>query len=106
MATVEIDAGICGHTTTVTTTAGEGYKVHVSLESTCPHVWMIAGDVAEVDALQQIGLRGGLPSVLQAAYAHCVHAACPVPSGLIKAIEVEAGLALPKDVSMRIGKEE
>jgi Family of unknown function (DUF6951) len=78
LATVEIDAGICGHTTTVTTTAGEGYKVHVLLESTCPH----------------------------AAYAHCVHAACPVPSGLIKAIEVQAGLALPKDVSMRIGKEE
>ncbi len=106
MARVEIDAGICGHSTTVKATAGEGYKVRVSLESTCPHVWMIAGDLDEVDALQQIGLRGGLPPVLEAAYAHCVHAACPVPSGLIKSIEVAAGLALPQDVSMRISKEE
>jgi hypothetical protein len=68
----------------VRTTRGEAYNVRVSLESTCPHVWMIAGDLDEVDALQQIGLRGGRPSVLQAAYAHCIHAACPVPSGLIK----------------------
>ncbi len=63
MATVEIEAGICCHTTTVRTTRGEAYNVRVSLESTCPHVWMIAGDLDEVDALQQIGLRGGPPSV-------------------------------------------
>jgi hypothetical protein len=28
---------------------------------------------------------------------HCQHASCPVPSGIIKAIEVASGLALPKD---------
>jgi hypothetical protein len=66
----------------------------------------IAADVAEVDAVKQIGLRNGLPPVLQAAYAHCAHAACPVPAGLVKAIEVAAGLALPADVSMRLSKEE
>jgi hypothetical protein len=36
---------------------------------------------------------------------HCFHAACPVPVGIIKAIEVEAKLALPKDVLMKIAKE-
>ena len=106
MATVEIHSGVCGHVTTVRATGGDAYKVHVTLESTCPHVWKISGDVDDVDALQQIGLRGGLPTVLQAAYTHCAHAACPVPAGLIKAIEVAAGLALPEDVSMRISKEE
>lgn len=105
MATVEIHAGVCGHITKVTATRGEAYTVRVTLESTCPHVWKIGGDVDEVDALQQIGLRGGLPPVLRAAYTHCVHAACPVPSGLIKSIEVASGLALPEDVSMRISKE-
>ena len=106
MATVEIQSGICGHVTTVKAVGGEAYKVHMSIESTCPHVWKISGDVDEVDALQQIALRDGLPSVLDSAYSHCVHAACPVPSGLIKAIEVAAGLALPQDVSMRVSKEE
>jgi hypothetical protein len=106
MAIVEIQSGVCGHVTTVRATGGDAYKVLVTLESTCPHVWKISGDVDEVDALQQIGLRDGLPTVLESAYTHCVHAACPVPSGLIKAIEVAAGLALPQDVSMRISKEE
>ena len=31
---------------------------------------------------------------------------CPVPSGIIKAIEVAAGLALPKDASIQVSKEE
>ena len=61
----------------------------------------IAAEVSEVDALGQIGLRGGLPPLLTVAYQHCAHAACPVPSGLVKAIEVAAGLALPKDVTMK-----
>jgi hypothetical protein len=105
MATVEIDAGVCGHTTTVAAERGDGYSVRVSLDSTCPHVQKIAPEVAEVDALEQIGLRDGLPPVLQSAYTHCAHAACPVPSGLVKAIEVAAGLALPRDVSVIIKKE-
>lgn len=58
-----------------------------------------------MDALQQIGLGKGLPHVLEAAYAHRAHAACPVPAGLVKAIEVAAKLALPRDVAMRISSD-
>jgi hypothetical protein len=29
------------------------------------------------------------------------HAACPVPMAVLKAIEVEAGLAVPRDVTVR-----
>lgn len=102
MATVEIDAGVCGHTTTVRATRGEGYSAKIAIESDCPQVRAFAAEIEEVDALQQIGLRQGLPSVLQAAYARCAHAACPVPAGVVKAIEVAAGLALPRDVTMRV----
>ena len=102
MATVGINAGVCGYNTTVTAVRGPGYSVHLSIESECPHVRKIGEEISEVDALQQIGLRGGLPPVLQTAYNLCAHAACPVPSGLVKAIEVAAGLALAKDVTMRV----
>jgi hypothetical protein len=36
---------------------------------------------------------------------YCSHAACPVPVGIIKAIEVEAHLALPADVTIKLSKE-
>jgi len=34
------------------------------------------------------------------------HVACPVPSGILKALEVEAGLNIPKDVSIIFVKTE
>ena len=106
VAVVEIDPGVCGHLTTVRATGGEAYRAQVSLESTCPHVQKMAAEVSEVDALQQIVLRGAPSPVLNTAYRHLAHAACPVPSGLVKAIELAAGLALPQDVTMRIKREE
>jgi hypothetical protein len=105
MARVDVHAGVCGYRTGIRATRGAGYSVAVTIDSECPHVRKISEELSEVDALQSIGLRNGLPPVLQAAYAHCVHAACPVPSGLIKAIEVAAGLALARDVNMQISSE-
>jgi len=47
---------------------------------------------------------GGGPLTLLLATKHCPHTACPVPVGIIKAIEVEAGLALPADATIRLSK--
>ena len=104
-ALVLVEAGVCGHTATIKAEKTEGYTVRVEIESSCQHVQKIAPEPIEVDALRQIGLRAGLPSLLESAYANCAHAACPVPSALIKAVEVAAGLALPGNVSMKISKE-
>jgi hypothetical protein len=103
-ALVTVDAGVCGHKATITAERAAGYTVRLTIESDCLHVQRIEPEPLEVDALRQIGLRGGMPSLLQTAYACCAHAACPVPSALIKAVEVAAGLALPGDVTMKVSK--
>jgi len=59
-----------------------------------------------VHPFEEIAFRGEGPKTLLLAAKHCKHAACPVPSGIIKAIEVAAGLALPKDASIQVSKEE
>lgn len=105
MATVDVEAGICGYRTTIRATRGPGYSVALEVDSGCPHVSKMSDSLGEVDALQSISLRGGLPPVLQTAYGHCAHAACPVPSALVKAIEVAAGLALARDVNFHIDPE-
>jgi hypothetical protein len=33
------------------------------------------------------------------------HPGCPVPAGIIKAVEVEGGLALPRDASIKVSKD-
>jgi hypothetical protein len=101
---VAVDAGVCGHAATIRAAKTAGYTVWLEIETDCPHVQKIAVEPIEVDALRQIGLRGGLPPLLESAYSCCAHAACPVPSALIKAVEVAAGLALPDDVTMKIDR--
>ena len=100
MATAEIDSGICGFCTTVTTTT-EGRGVRVEFETTCEHVKKLAEKLTEVDPFREISYRGDGPVTFKLAAEHLVHPACPVPAGIIKAIEVEAGLALPKDASIK-----
>jgi hypothetical protein len=104
MATAEIDSGICGLTTTVRTKT-DGAVVRLEIESDCEHIAKLAAALTEVEPFREISFRGQDPLTLEKAREHCAHAACPVPTGILKAIEVEAGLALPKDVTIRVSKD-
>jgi hypothetical protein len=104
MASAEIESGICGFCTTVKTTT-EGRAVRVEFETDCGYVEQLAEVLTAVDPYREISYRGEGPVTLRLAAEHLVHPACPVPSGIIKAIEVEAGLALPKDASIRPKKD-
>ena len=97
MAIARIESGICGMTTTVRA-AAEGLRtVRLEFQSDCRHVQALAQALGVVDPLREISYRGEGPVTLRLATEHLVHPACPVPAGTIKAIEVAAGLALPKD---------
>jgi hypothetical protein len=104
MASAEIESGICGFCTTVKTTS-EGRKVRVEFETDCGYVEQLSEALTEVDPFREISYRGEGPVTLRLAAEHLVHPACPVPAGIIKAIEVEAGLALPKDASIKPKKD-
>ncbi len=107
MARAEIFSGICGFTTVVEARANENdsYTVHLIVESECPAVAQLAAELGhEVNALQEFTYRAE-PRILQLAPENLDHPACPVPAGIIKAIEVAAGLALPKDVTIKISKD-
>lgn len=100
MAKAEIVSGICGFCTTVKTKS-EGRTVRVEFETDCGYVENLADALTEVDPFREISYRGEGPVTLKLAAEHLVHPACPVPAGIIKAVEVEAGLALPKDASIK-----
>jgi hypothetical protein len=79
--------------------------VRVEFESTCGYVEKLAEQLTDVDPYREISYRGEGPVTLRLAAEHLVHPACPVPAGIIKAFEVEAGLALPKDASIKPRKD-
>ncbi len=103
MTQADIFSGICGFTTHVEAHMNGGNCI-LSIESDCEAIQQLATELSQVDPFQEISFRGQGPQILQLAAKHCAHAACPVAVGIIKAIEVEAGLALPADVTIRISK--
>ena len=104
MAKAEIHSGICGFNTTVRTSM-DGKVCKVSIESECQAIQKLAAELTEVEPFQEISFRRNQPKTLEMGAKYCSHAACPVPVGIIKAIEVEAQLALPADVTIKLSKE-
>jgi hypothetical protein len=105
MAKAEIYSGNCGMNTTVEATMnGKGCKV--SLTSDCEAIRKMAKELTVVNPYKEITFRRAMPKIQELGHKYCYHAACPVPVGIIKAVEVEARLALPTDVIIRISKTE
>lgn len=105
MARAKIFSGICGFTTVVQARMN-GSLCTLSIESECEAIQRLAAELTQVDPCEEISFRGTGPRVLQLAAQHCAHAACPVAIGIIKAVEVAAGLALPADVVISLSKGE
>jgi hypothetical protein len=101
MAKAKITSGICGFTTAVTARQ-EGRAVQLEIESGCDAIQRMGEELTEVDPFKEITFRGEGPRTLDAGRRHCYHPACPVPVGIIKAIEIEAGLALPADATIQL----
>lgn len=104
MAKAEIHSGVCGHVTTVATRM-DGKVCRLTITSSCKAIQQLAEELKEVTPLLEISCKRAIPQTLQMGIKHCFHAACPVPVGIIKAIEVEAKLALPKDVLITLSKD-
>ena len=100
----QIDAGICGFQTTVVAKAESMRTVHLDIESDCPQITKAAELIPQMDMLEE--LRSGLgQGHVYTTLGGCVkHVTCPVGSGILKTAEAAAGLALPKDVTIKMSK--
>ncbi|MGD8343480.1 MAG: hypothetical protein PVI38_07650 [Desulfobacterales bacterium] len=79
--------------------------VTLDISTRCESIQRLADGLKVVHPEEEISFREDGPKTLRMAAKHCKHAACPVPSGIIKAIEVAAGLALPKDAHIEVAQE-
>jgi len=108
-AKAEIDAGICGFKTIAIVTCDDDQHVSIDVHSGCEKVRAMAAslkDKGAVDAYQEISPATDsiVLGVGREALKGCC-AACAVPVGVFKAMQVAAGLALPKDIGIKLSKE-
>ena len=104
MTTVVVNSGACGFTVTIKATKGKDRTIEVTLETDCEMVQKMQGDIAVVERMAALGAFGSGP-VHRSAAKHLRHAACPVPSGILKAIETETGMNVPRDATIVFKKE-
>jgi len=98
----EVFAGVCGYTTVIEVERENSRRVSLKIKSECENVQNMAEELTHVDPFREIGSLNDTPTVLRLAQGCNLHTACPVPIGIIKAVEVAAGLALPADSYIKL----
>ena len=106
MTHVIVNPGVCGLTADIKAEMCGRKEAKLAIETECKLIAQYAEGLGEdVDAFELLGMsRKG--SSLEARRAGTrIHAACPVIAGIAKALEAEAQLALPRDVSITFVKD-
>lgn len=100
MTKVTVDPGICGFITTIEAFKVAKRRVNILITSDCEAVTRLGESLTEIDQLEIF--KKHLDSEIYKGASRCqLHGACPVPAAILKAIEVEAELALPRDAAIR-----
>jgi hypothetical protein len=106
MTVVEVQAGSCGHSARIVVESVDDRHVHVAIESACDQITAMN---VELNRLcwkgkgHEIFRPMNESAIYRSANLHIRHTACPIPAAILKAIEVEVGAALPKDVAITFG---
>ncbi len=104
---VKIHAGICGFITIVEARSTDDQMVQLKVVSPCETIQNLGQSLAEVDAYSEIGC--GFNGVVHQTVQKTLKGGCSgciVPSGIFKAMQVAAGLALPHPASIQFLSEE
>jgi hypothetical protein len=96
-----VNPGICGMTVTVEVTKTSQRRIKIEITSICNKVNEMGKASPEVSLSDT--LKPQIDSeVYRSASEHRLCASCPVPMAILKAIEVENGLALPRSVVVHL----
>lgn len=100
MSKVTVDAGCCGVKAVVRVKKTGDTGVSVRVSSDCEMLANMNPDLTEVNWREGVFGRISDCSIYEIASRHIQHTTCPVPAAILKAIEVEVGLAAPVSVTM------
>ena len=100
MTRLVVNAGSCGYTVSIGVEKDTARKYRLDMVTECKHVRKLGETLTLLDRMDALKPISSNPVYIAAA-ASLKHAACPIPSAILKALEVEAGLNVPKDVEFK-----
>jgi len=98
MKTIVVDPGACQLVCHIKVRKTGRYTVEVDLNSPCKLVSKLADQMDTLDFLQIMKGSFGQNPVSAAAGRCKLHASCPIPCAILKAVEAELEMAVAKDV--------
>jgi|Deesub1362B_J571_1020462.scaffolds.fasta_scaffold00061_15 hypothetical protein len=101
MAKLKVDAGACGFMSTVEVRKGNNGSFELLLESECEMVQRLA---ERLRVLSTEDLSNKRSQVFKEGFQCLRHISCPLPIAILKALEVEAGFNVPRDVKIEFEK--
>lgn len=105
MTKVQVNPGVCGFTVVVRVEKDKDRNFHISLDTECEMVKKMSEEISLLEFRAPFSAILHNP-VYRSASKNLKHAACPVPSAILKAIEVEAGACLPRPVTITFAEEQ
>lgn len=102
MTKVIVNPGICGFRTEIQVESQDSVNCSIKLNTQCPNISSMDQELQNVNGYQECFSKVGNSHVFEVARRYCKHAACPVPTGIVKGIEVACKLALPKNVEINL----
>ncbi|GAW93678.1 DUF6951 family protein [Calderihabitans maritimus] len=99
MTKVQVHAGACGFSTVIEVQAGKK-EANFHIETQCPSVQKLAAELTQGETFKIAFTKILDNPVFILAGRHLKHPGCPVPAAIIKATEVAAGLAVPKNAEI------
>lgn len=103
----DVQAGICGHHTTVQAETSDGRRVTFTIATTCDNIVRFTVRLAAegpLDAYKEINPKAS-SDVLARGHEAGICTDCIVPAAALKALRVATGLALPADAAITIHKD-
>lgn len=100
MTRLEAHPGVCGFTAQVTAAMDNSGMVRVTVETECELLQQGGCEELTLDPMALLRPGGGPGLICQGG-----HAACVIPVAVVKAVEVEAGLALPRDARITFAQD-
>ena len=105
-AKVEIEAGICGFRTTVEASSEDAQNVTFSIQSDCEKIRGLGEKLKSIEPIDAyMEIHPGGPAVVMTTVRETLLgccAGCAVPVGIFKGMQVAAGLALPRSITIKI----
>lgn len=100
-----VDAGVCKMKTLITARDNGMGLIEIDIKSDCPNILKMSWKLEPMSPYAEVEAEFSKSSVYKLADEAIPHTACPVPAGIIKALEVAGDLGLKRDSTIRFLQE-